>query len=101
MQTMMTIVQLFQTSFGLYGHRYYQNGTAQPSGEHYNVIQVLEDATSITYTSVAGGDNAAGKTVNKGDVIYGRFSVLSVSAGQVRAYIAPAANDQTYQIGIG
>lgn len=75
-------------TFGEGGHRWIEAAGSSPAGEYYDVIYVTVDST-ISYTSVAqGGDSTiTSKNVFAGTSIYGQTTSVSVTAGQVLAYI--------------
>ncbi len=71
---------------GQKGLRTIRTGGAGTSGEFYRAITVLDDAV-ISTTSEAG-DNLNAVSVSAGITIYGLFSTVSVTSGEVVAYIA-------------
>ena len=74
------------SSFGDYGFRVVDNSFAQPSGETYRVLFVVDDATITTTTDI--GDALTSESLTSGSYVYGRFNTVSVSSGLVIAYIA-------------
>lgn len=73
-----------QTASGDYGFKYIQSGGSETNS--FRVIQVLQDATITTTTTV--GDALTSVTLSEGTVIYGKFDSVAVSSGAVLAYLA-------------
>jgi len=71
---------------GQKGFRKLTTGGSGTSGEFYRAITVLDDAV-ISTTSEAG-DNLTALSIPAGVTIYGLFSAVSVTSGDVIAYIA-------------
>jgi len=71
---------------GQKGFRKFRTGSASISGEFYRAITVLDD-TVITTVSESGDDLTA-ETIPAGITIYGLFSSITVTSGDLIAYIA-------------
>jgi hypothetical protein len=73
---------------GQFGFRIKTNTSTPVAGEYYRILEVVSDNATITATSAVGGDNLSANSFTNGTKIYGLFSSVSVSAGEVIAYIA-------------
>jgi len=73
-------------SFGQDGMRTVSTTQAYVEGEYYRVIVAVEDST-ISATSMVG-DNLTNIDVYAGTTIYGLFTAITVSVGEVTAYLA-------------
>lgn len=73
-------------AFGQFGFRLVVLGTTLPADEQYRVLHCVDEAT-LTFTSEAG-DSLSSVTFPAGFVLYGLFSNVIVSSGNVIAYIA-------------
>lgn len=71
---------------GQKGFRKLRTGSASISGEFYRAITVLDDAV-ITTVSEAG-DVLTSEAIPAGITIYGLFSSITVTSGELIAYIA-------------
>ena len=71
---------------GQKGLRTVRAGGAGTSGEFYRAITVLADA--VISTTAEAGDNLSSVTIPAGVTVYGLFSSVSVTSGEVLAYIA-------------
>ena len=72
--------------FGQDGMRTVSTTQAYVEGEYYRVIVAVEDST-ISATSMVG-DNLTNIDVYAGTTIYGLFTAITVSVGEVNAYLA-------------
>ena len=73
-------------SFGQDGMRTVSTTQPYVEGEYYRVIVAVEDST-ISATSMVG-DNLTNIDVYAGTTIYGLFTAITVSVGEVNAYLA-------------
>jgi hypothetical protein len=73
-------------SFGQDGMRTISTTQAYVEGEHYRVLVATEDST-LSATSMVG-DDLASIEVYAGTTIYGLFTAVTVTAGEVTAYLA-------------
>ena len=71
---------------GQKGFRKLTTGGSSTSGEFYRAITVLDDAV-ITTVSEAG-DPLTSEAIPAGITIYGLFSSITVTSGELIAYIA-------------
>jgi hypothetical protein len=71
---------------GQKGLRTIRTGGAGTSGEFYRAITVLADA--VISTTAEAGDNLSSAAIPAGVTVYGLFSSVSVTSGEVLAYIA-------------
>jgi hypothetical protein len=76
--------------FGQSGMRTISTSQAYVEGEYYRVLVATQDST-ISATSVIG-DDITGLQVYAGTTIYGLFTAVSVSVGEVTAYLAGATD---------
>jgi hypothetical protein len=76
--------------FGQSGMRTISTSQAYVEGEYYRVLVATQDST-ISATSVIG-DNITSLQVYAGTTIYGLFTAVSVSVGEVTAYLAGATD---------
>jgi hypothetical protein len=73
-------------SFGQDGMRTISTTQAYVEGEYYRVLVATEDST-LSATSMVG-DDLASIDVYAGTTIYGLFTAVTVTAGEVTAYLA-------------
>jgi hypothetical protein len=73
---------------GQFGFRIIDSEFVPVANEYYRILEVVSDNATITATSAVGGDNLSANSFVNGTKIYGLFSSVSVSAGEVIAYIA-------------
>jgi hypothetical protein len=73
-------------SFGQEGMRTISTTQAYVEGEYYRVLVATEDST-LSATSMVG-DDLASIDVYAGTTIYGLFTAVTVTAGEVTAYLA-------------
>jgi hypothetical protein len=73
-------------SFGQDGMRTISTTQAYVEGEYYRVLVATEDST-LSATSMVG-DDLASIEVYAGTTIYGLFTAVTVTAGEVTAYLA-------------
>lgn len=86
-KTNLTVAGDFQNAaFGQNGFRVINSGTVQPSGEEYVCIYCIAVATGVT-TTTSVGDVLNGVDLQAGMVLYGDFTTITVSTGNVIAYI--------------
>ena len=71
---------------GQKGLRSVRAGGTGTSGEFYRAITVLADA--VISTTAEAGDSLSSVTIPAGVTVYGLFSSVSVTSGEVLAYIA-------------
>ena len=71
---------------GQKGVRTIRTGGSSTAGEFYRAITVLDDA--VITTASEAGDNLVAVSVPAGITVYGLFSSVSVTSGEVLAYIA-------------
>jgi hypothetical protein len=76
--------------FGQSGMRTISTSQAYVEGEYYRVLVATQDST-ISATSVIG-DDITDLQVYAGTTIYGLFTAVSVSVGEVTAYLAGATD---------
>jgi hypothetical protein len=76
--------------FGQSGMRTISTSQAYVDGEYYRVLVATQDST-ISATSVIG-DDITDLQVYAGTTIYGLFTAVSVSVGEVTAYLAGATD---------
>lgn len=75
-------------SFGDKGLRVLANGSTSVSGEKFCAIQAIESSTISCTINTSGGDaSLTSLEIGAGTVIYGNFSIVSVSVGKVISYI--------------
>jgi hypothetical protein len=77
-------------SFGQDGMRTISTTQAYVEGEYYRVLVATEDST-LSATSMVG-DDLASIDVYAGTTIYGLFTAVTVTAGEVTAYLAGRTN---------
>jgi hypothetical protein len=77
-------------SFGQDGMRTISTTQAYVEGEYYRVLVATEDST-LSATSMVG-DDLASIEVYAGTTIYGLFTAVTVTAGEVTAYLAGRTN---------
>ncbi len=81
----------YRMSFGDYGFRYldFNHGNAStPSGEFFSTIEVLANAVITLTNNCPGGDSGmTSRSVSEGHIIYGNFSNVSISHGEVICYL--------------
>ncbi len=65
---------------------------ATPAGVIFDKIQAINGVATFTATEnpedTANGDTSFSGSIGDGQIIFGRFSVINVSAGTIRAYLA-------------
>lgn len=71
---------------GQKGLRSIRTGGTGISGEYYRAITVLADA--VISTTADAGDSLSSVTIPAGVTVYGLFSAVTVTSGEVLAYIA-------------
>ena len=71
---------------GQKGLRAIKTGGTGTAGEHYRAITVLADA--VISTTADAGDSLSSVTIPAGVTVYGLFSAVTVTSGEVLAYIA-------------
>ena len=71
---------------GQKGLRSIRTGGTGTVGEHYRAITVLADA--VISTTADAGDSLSSVTIPAGVTVYGLFSAVTVTSGEVLAYIA-------------
>lgn len=83
-------VEINEISLGNYGSVEITDTTKTdaPSGDYFTAIQVVEDAvfSAATDYNVSNADLTAFTIIFAGSIIYGKWSSLTLSAGQVIAY---------------
>jgi hypothetical protein len=73
-------------AFWQFGIRFLTTGMTSISGEHYRVINALED--SVITASTVHGDTLISKLLLRGEEVYGLFDSVTVSSGDVVLAIA-------------
>lgn len=79
-------LDFFAGSFGLKGSRKISAGGSGTAGETYLCVQAVVD-TALSLTQDRGDTTINLTTLPAGVSIYGRFNSVSVSTGEVIAYI--------------
>lgn len=86
-EAIIRLIQLFnnnsQDEFGQKGGEYITNTTATLG--NWKVIKCITDATFTTLTTSVG-DDFDGVVLSAGDVLYGPFTNITLSAGSVIGY---------------
>jgi len=86
-KTNLTVAGDFQNAaFGQKGFKVINASTVQPAGEEYICIYCIAVATGVTTTTPVG-DALVGVDLQAGMVLYGDFTTITVSTGNVIAYI--------------
>jgi hypothetical protein len=76
---------LFKREFGQHGAQYITDTAAHPGD--WNVIKAGGGADAVfTTLTTKQGDDLDGMTLRAGDVIYGSFSNIELTSGEVIAY---------------
>ena len=81
----------YRMSFGDYGFRlldYTHGNSSTPSGEYFCSIECTENSTITLTNDISGG--ASGYTdfsIKEGHIIYGNFTNISITHGQVICYL--------------
>tara|TARA_R100000951_G_scaffold98159_1_gene88033 strand:- start:4324 stop:4575 length:252 start_codon:yes stop_codon:yes gene_type:complete len=78
-------------SFGDYGFRVLDNthgNSSTPSGEFFGSIECTENSTITLTNDTSGGDSGLSSfSIKEGHIIYGNFTDVSISQGQVICYL--------------
>ena len=81
----------YRMSFGDYGFRMLDNthgNTSTPSGEFFGSIESTENSTITLTNDTSGGDDGLSSfSIKEGHIIYGNFTNISISQGQVICYL--------------
>ena len=81
----------YRMSFGDYGFRVLDNthgNSSTPSGEFFVSIECMENSTITLTNDTPGGDSGLSSfSIKEGHIIYGNFTNISISQGQVICYL--------------